>query len=486
MFRSGLLVMIITMVSRVLGLVRAGIIAYYFGASAMTDAFFSAFKISNFFRQLLGEGALGSSFIPLYNERVESEGEENSKQFIYSILNLLFVFSTIVTILMIIFSQGIIDGIVSGFPDETKIIASRLLKIMSVYFVFISLSGMVCAILNNFKQFAVPASTSIFFNLAIILASMYFGKTYGIDALAYGVVVGGLFQLLVVLPAFFKIMKGYSFKIDWKDPYLKKIFIMICPMLVGIVARQVNTIVDQMFASYLAEGGVSALENATRLYLLPVGVFGVSISTVIFPALSKAMSKNDLDGATDNIVKGLNILLFLIIPSTAVLTFYAPEVIRLTLSYGKFDEEAVRVTSQALLYYSLGLYFYTAIYLMTRAFYSVKNSKYPVKFSIISIVINIVLNFLLIKSMAYRGLALSTSIASGVNFFLLLIVFRRKYINFSLKKSYIFFIKTFIITAIALIASYKIDNTIIKLVVFSAVYMLFWAKSLLKNKMEGF
>ena len=486
MFRSGLLVMIITMVSRVLGLVRAGIIAYYFGASAMTDAFFSAFKISNFFRQLLGEGALGSSFIPLYNERVESEGEENSKQFIYSILNLLFVFSTIVTILMIIFSQGIIDGIVSGFPDETKIIASRLLKIMSVYFVFISLSGMVCAILNNFKQFAVPASTSIFFNLAIILASMYFGKTYGIDALAYGVVIGGLFQFLVVLPAFFKIMKGYSFKIDWKDPYLKKIFIMICPMLIGIVARQVNTIVDQMFASYLAEGGVSALENATRLYLLPVGVFGVSISTVIFPALSKAMSKNDLDGATDNIVKGLNILLFLIIPSTAVLTFYAPEVIRLTLSYGKFDEEAVRVTSQALLYYSLGLYFYTAIYLMTRAFYSVKNSKYPVKFSIISIVINIVLNFMLIKSMAYRGLALSTSIASGVNFFLLLIVFRRKYINFSLKKSYIFFIKTFIITAIALIASYKIDNTIIKLVVFSAVYMLFWAKSLLKNKMEVF
>ena len=486
MFRSGLLVMIITMVSRVLGLVRAGIIAYYFGASAMTDAFFSAFKISNFFRQLLGEGALGSSFIPLYNERVESEGEENSKQFIYSILNLLFVFSTIVTILMIIFSQGIIDGIVSGFPDETKIIASRLLKIMSVYFVFISLSGMVCAILNNFKQFAVPAATSIFFNLAIILASMYFGKTYGIDALAYGVVIGGLFQFLVVLPAFFKIMKGYSFKIDWKDPYLKKIFIMICPMLIGIVARQVNTIVDQMFASYLAEGGVSALENATRLYLLPVGVFGVSISTVIFPALSKAMSKNDLDGATDNIIKGLNILLFLIIPSTAVLTFYAPEVIRLTLSYGKFDEEAVRVTSQALLYYSLGLYFYTAIYLMTRAFYSVKNSKYPVKFSIISIVINIVLNFLLIKSMAYRGLALSTSIASGVNFFLLLIVFRRKYINFSLKKSYIFFIKTFIITAIALIASYKIDNTIIKLVVFSAVYMLFWAKSLLKNKMEVF
>lgn len=486
MFKSGLLVMIITMVSRVLGLVRATIIAYYFGASSATDAYFSAFKISNFFRQLLGEGALGSSFIPLYNEKVEIEGEEKGKEFIYSILNLIFVFSTIITLLMIIFSNGIIELIVNGFPVETKILASKLLKIMSVYFIFISLSGMICAMLNNFKQFAIPASTSIFFNLAIIAASMCFSKTFGIDALAYGVVVGGLFQFLVVLPSFFKIVKGYSFKINWQDPYLKKIFIMMCPMLVGIVARQVNTIVDQVFASYLQEGGVTALENATRLYLLPVGVFGVSISTVIFPVLSKAVAKDDLKTAEDNIVKGLNILLFLIIPSTAVLTFYATDVIRLTLSYGKFGEEAVKVTSEALLYYSLGLYFYTAIYLMTRAFYSMKNSAYPVKFSMISIGINIVLNFLFIKPLAYKGLALSTSIASGVNFLLLLFVFRHKYINFSLKRSFIFLIKVTLTTIIALVASWYVSNTILKLIVFSAVYMIFWAKSLLQKKMEVF
>lgn len=486
MFRSGLLVMVITMVSRVLGLVRATIIAYYFGASGATDAYFSAFKISNFFRQLLGEGALGSSFIPLYNEKIEIEGEERGKEFIYSILNLIFVFSTIVTLLMIIFSQDIINLIVNGFPVETKILASKLLKIMSVYFIFISLSGMICAMLNNFKQFAIPASTSIFFNLAIIFASMGFSKTFGISALAYGVVLGGALQFLIVLPSFFKIVRGYSFKINWKDPYLKKIFILMCPMLVGIVARQVNTIVDQVFASYLQEGGVTALENATRLYLLPVGVFGVSISTVIFPVLSKAVAKNDMKTAENNIVKGLNILLFLIIPSIAVLTFYSTDVIRLTLSYGKFGEDAVKVTSEALLYYSLGLYFYTAIYLMTRAFYSVKNSSYPVRFSIVSIIINIVLNFVLIKPMAYRGLALSTSIASGVNFLLLVYVFRKKYMEFPLKKSLIFFGKVLITTIIALGASYYIHNTVIKLAVFSLVYMVFWIKSLIKNKMEVF
>ena len=479
MFRSGLLVMIITMVSRVLGLVRATIIAYYFGASAATDAYFSAFKISNFFRQLLGEGALGSSFIPLYNEKIEIEGEEKGKEFIYSILNLIFAFSTVVTLLMIVFSQDIINLIVNGFPTETKILASELLKIMSVYFIFISLSGMICAMLNNFKQFAIPASTSIFFNLAIILASMGFSKTFGISALAYGVVIGGVFQLLVVLPSFFKIVKGYSFKINWRDPYLKKIFVLMCPMLV-------NTIVDQVFASYLQEGGVTALENATRLYLLPVGVFGVSISTVIFPVLSKAVAKNDLKAAENNIVKGLNILLFLIIPSMAVLTFYSADVIRLTLSYGKFGEDAVKVTSEVLLYYSLGLYFYTAIYLMTRAFYSVKNSSYPVRFSIVSIVINIVLNFVLIKPMAYKGLALSTSIASGVNFLLLVYVFRKKYMAFPLKKSLIFLGKVLVTTIVALGASYYIHNIVIKLLVFSAVYMIFWTKSLIKNKMEVF
>uniref|UniRef100_UPI0027DDD7D2 murein biosynthesis integral membrane protein MurJ n=1 Tax=uncultured Fusobacterium sp. TaxID=159267 RepID=UPI0027DDD7D2 len=459
---------------------------YYFGASAATDAYFSAFKISNFFRQLLGEGALGSSFIPLYNEKIEIEGEEKGKEFIYSILNLIFAFSTVVTLLMIVFSQDIINLIVNGFPTETKILASELLKIMSVYFIFISLSGMICAMLNNFKQFAIPASTSIFFNLAIILASMGFSKTFGISALAYGVVIGGVFQLLVVLPSFFKIVKGYSFKINWRDPYLKKIFVLMCPMLVGIVARQVNTIVDQVFASYLQEGGVTALENATRLYLLPVGVFGVSISTVIFPVLSKAVAKNDLKAAENNIVKGLNILLFLIIPSMAVLTFYSADVIRLTLSYGKFGEDAVKVTSEVLLYYSLGLYFYTAIYLMTRAFYSVKNSSYPVRFSIVSIVINIVLNFVLIKPMAYKGLALSTSIASGVNFLLLVYVFRKKYMAFPLKKSLIFLGKVLVTTIVALGASYYIHNIVIKLLVFSAVYMIFWTKSLIKNKMEVF
>lgn len=487
MFKSSILVMLIIMISRVLGLIRASLIAYFFGASEMTDAYNSAFKISNFFRQLLGEGALGTSFIPIYNDKINTHGNESGKELMYSILNLIFVFSTIITLLMIIFSKEIIAVTVSGFASETKELASQLLKIMSIYFIFISLSGMICAILNNFKKFLIPASTSIFFNLAIIGGAYYHGKTaIGIKALAYGVVIGGILQLLVVLPSFFGIVKGYSFKINFKDPYLKQIFMLIIPMLVGIVARQVNTIVDQQFGSFLNVGGVTALENATRLYLLPIGVFGISISTVIFPTLSKAASQNNMIAVKRNLCKGLNILLFLVIPSTFVLTFYAKDIVRITLGYGKFGNEAILITSSTLLFYSLGLYFYTSIHLLTRAFYSMKNSKDPVIFSIISIIVNIVLNFLLIKPMAHMGLALSTSIASAINFILLFIVFRKKYVNLPILNTFTFFLKVTLCSIAALTASYFIKNTIVKLSVFSVVYMVFWAKALIKNKMDVF
>ncbi|WP_288217674.1 murein biosynthesis integral membrane protein MurJ [uncultured Fusobacterium sp.] len=486
MLRQGISVGVITFVSRITGFFRAFLIAYYFGSSGTTDAYFSAFKISNFFRQLLGEGALGNSFIPLYNKIEETEGENRGKEFIFSVLNLLFIFSSVVTILMIIFSDQIINLIVSGFPEDTKELASHLLKIMSFYFVFISLSGMIGAMLNNFRHFLVPAATSIFFNLAIIASAILCGQKYGIDALAWGVVVGGVLQFLVVLPTFFKIVKTYSLKINWKDPYIKKLILMTLPMLGGIMARQLNTVVDQWFASNLETGAVTALENATRLYLLPVGVFGVSLSTVIYPSLAQAVAKHKNDIAEKYILKGLNILLFLVIPSILVLTIYSEDVVRLTLSYGKFGEEAVKVTANALLYYSIGLYFYTGIFLMTRAFYSMQNSAYPVVASIVSIIINIVLNFVFIKPFGYKGLALSTSIAAGVNFLMLLFEYRRKYICFNLKKTLIFLLKSIVFSAIAFLASYKINLSLVKITVFGLVYLLFWARGLYKNKMEVF
>lgn len=486
MFKSGIFMMMIIMVSRVLGLARSMVVAYYFGASAGTDAFFSAFKISNFFRQLLGEGALGTSFIPLYNEKVKIEGEEEGRKFIFSIMNIVFMFSIIVSVAMIIFSDQIISIIVSGFSGETQDIASNLLKIMSSYFIFISLAGMIGAILNNFKYFALPASTSIFFNISILSSAIFFGKTYGIKVMAYGVLIGGAIQFLMVLPLFLKKLGGYNFKIYFSDGYLKKLFLLMIPMLVGIFARQINTIVDQFFASFLEVGGVSALENATRLYSLPIGVFGISISTVIFPTLSKKIVDKDFEAVEENILKGLNILLFFVIPSMVVFCFYSQEVVKLLFGYGKFGDRAIEITGDSLLFYSVGLYFYTAIHLMTRAFYGMKDSKNPVKFSIISIVINIVLNAMLVQPLQYKGLALATSIAAISNFIMLVYTFRKKYLNISLNKTLRFFIKVSLASLIALVLSLIFSNIIIKLLIFSGVYLIIWAYPICKYKLEVF
>ena len=178
--------------------------------------------------------------------------------------------------------------------------------------------------------------------------------------------------------------------------------------------------------------------------------------------------------------------MFLVVPSTIVLTIYSEDVIRLIFEYGKFGGRAVKITAESLFYYSLGLYFYTAIHLMTRAFYGMKNSRDPVKFSISAIVINILLNALLINSMEYRGLALSTSVAAMVNFSLLLYTFRKKYISLSLKPVCIFLIKVLISSMIAVAASFWLKNIIIKLAVFGAVYLALWGYTLYKKKLEVF
>lgn len=486
MFKSGIIVMIITLVSRVLGLGRTTFVASIFGATALTDAFNSSFRIANLFRQLLGEGALGTVFIPVYNDKVKEVGEKDAKKLLFSVLNLLFIFLIIIYAFTLLFSDTIIQLAVSGYDQETKELASIMLKIMSIYIVFIGMSGMICAILNNFKKFAVAASTSIFFNIAIMMSGYLLSGKYGIYSLCIGVVVGGFLQFIIVLPSFFKIVKTYSFKIDKEDKSLKLIFTMLVPMLIGIFAKQFNTIIDQNFASFLDAGGVSALENATRIYNLPLGVFGISIANVVYPTLSRASSNNDLEKVKESLQMGLKFLMFLVIPSTGALIFFSKEIVDIIVGYGNYSDRAVIVTAESLALYSVGLYFYTANHLLSRNFYTNKNTKDPVKFSIISIIANIVLNAILIGKFRHMGLAFATAIASTINFLLLYIVSNKKYIKLDTKELLKFLFYTIISTLIAVAGGKFIDNKFIALIVFGIVYLGIWAYPIKKGGLDVF
>ncbi len=484
MFKSSFIVMVINMTSRLLGLVREMIIANMFGATGMTDAYVSATKIPNFFTTLFGEGSLGTVFIPIYNRGMEEEGKERIDEFVYSVLNLIIAFTSTMSIIMIVFSRQILK-VTTGFSDPERFeTANNLLKIMAFYFLFIALSGVVSSLLNNYKKFAVAASMGIVFNLTIIIGTLLSGKRIGIYGLGISYLLSGVLQLAVMLPEFFKIMKTYKFIFNPKDKYVVEMFTLMIPTLVGIFGYQINEIIDNRFATMLSSGTASALNYASRLYLLPIGVFAISLSVVIFPTLSKAVVKNERRKVKKVIEQGLEMLAYLIIPSSTILYGYAHEIVTLIYKRGKFSDAGVRITAESLKFYALGLLFFSTIHLLTRSHYVYKDRTLPVISSFTAIGTNIFLDNLLYRQYQHVGLTVATSFAAAVNFTILLISLNRRHIRIN-NMRYLFSLLMAGIFSFAAFYSSKFVNMeqmgkfkiLANILVFSIIYLIMWGGS---------
>ena len=481
MFKSSFIVMVINMLSRILGLVREMIIGSVFGASGMTDAYVSATKIPNFFTTLFGEGSLGTVFIPIYNRGLEEKGKEKTDEFVFSILNLIIAFTSTMSVIMILFSKQILK-ITTGFADPERFEAANgLLKIVAFYFLFIALSGVVSSLLNNYKKFAVAASMGIVFNLVIIVGTLLLKNKMGIYGLGVAYLLSGVFQLLMMLPQFFQIMKTYKFIFNLKDPYVKEMFVLMVPTLIGIFGYQINEIVDNRFATMLPAGTASALNYASRLYLLPIGVFAISLSVVIFPTLSRAVVKNKRKKVRKVVQEGLAMLAFLIVPSSVILFGYAREIVTLVYKRGHFSNKAVTLTSETLQFYALGLLFFSTIHLLTRSHYVYKDRKLPVISSFIGIFTNILLDFLLYKQYRHVGLTFATSFAAMVNFLILFVSLQRRYVRINVLK----YIAILVISLGGSLLSFTISklvkvsflgslSIVVNLLVFLIIYLLIW------------
>ena len=481
MFKSSFIVMVINMLSRILGLVREMIIGSVFGASGMTDAYVSATKIPNFFTTLFGEGSLGTVFIPIYNRGLEEKGKEKTDEFVFSILNLIIAFTSTMSVIMILFSKQILK-ITTGFADPERFEAANgLLKIVAFYFLFIALSGVVSSLLNNYKKFAVAASMGIVFNLVIIVGTLLLKNKMGIYGLGVAYLLSGVFQLLMMLPQFFQIMKTYKFIFNLKDPYVKEMFVLMVPTLIGIFGYQINEIVDNRFATMLPAGTASALNYASRLYLLPIGVFAISLSVVIFPTLSRAVVKNKRKKVRKVVQEGLAMLAFLIVPSSVILFGYAREIVTLVYKRGHFSNKAVTLTSETLQFYALGLLFFSTIHLLTRSHYVYKDRKLPVISSFIGIFTNILLDFLLYKQYRHVGLTFATSFAAMINFLILFVSLQRRYVRINVLK----YIAILVISLGGSLLSFTISklvkvsflgslSIVVNLLVFLIIYLLIW------------
>lgn len=466
MFKSSLIFILLNMVSKPLGLVREMLIGSTFGSSGMVDAYVSATKIPNLLLTMFTEGAIGTAFLPIYNKVAIEQGQEKANKFLYSLINLIFIFSLLFTSVLYIFSDPILRILINFSDQERFYIANQLLKITSFNFIFISFVGLLSSVLNNYNKFALSACTGIVMNLSIILGILFFKDNISIYKLGYLYVLSGAMQVIILVPSLMKITKKYLFIFDWKDKNVKELFVTMLPVMIGMFGIQINEIVDNRYATMLPVGTVSSLNYATRLYFLPLSLFAISLSVVIFPTLSKAAIKNDTKLVKNILEQGMNMLTILIIPSMFILISYSEEIVRLLYKRGQFTENSVIMTSEILQMYSLGLLFYSSIQLLARVHYGYKNRKLTIISSFCGIVVNIILDGLLYKEYKHQGLTFATTIAGLVNFMILFLSVRKRYVKINLRK----YIMTLILTISVSLVSFYITDSLTKIIKISDIF----------------
>ena len=407
-----------TMLSRILGFVRDMVIARYFGASAGADAFFVAFKIPNFFRRLFAEGAFSQAFVPVLAEAKEKGGKAAVQKLINAIVFRLAGILLIITAIGVFGSGFIMMLFAPGFMDQPEKfkLASDMLAITFPYLLLISLVAFSSAIMNTYEKFFVPAFTPVFLNLVLITFAIGVSPYLDVPimALAWGVLVAGVVQLLFHLP-FLKKMGLLPVPTRETDKGVGEVKRLMLPALFGVSVAQINLLVDTILASFLVTGSVSWLYYSDRLMEFPLGVFGVALATVVLPGLSKKAANENWVEFRQDLDFALRLVLILAIPATLGLFLLAEPLLITLFYYGEFNQQDVHMAGTSLMAYSFGLLGFILVKILAPAFYSRKDMKTPVKVAIVALVVNMVMNLILIGPFAHVGLAAATSISAFVN-----------------------------------------------------------------------
>ena len=440
---------LLTAVSRIFGFVRDITYSHFFGANALLDAWAIAFKIPNLARRLFGEGAASASFVPIYSQQLHTNGE-GARQLINTVVTVLFV----VLAAIVLMGEALIWAYCKFFTvtGDTGLVLS-LASVMLPYMLLVCIVAILAGILNVHRHFAAPAAAPIILNIFIIAAVVLTGWVFGIKArqqlffVAAAVLIAGLVQIAIQLPPLRA--AGVSIRPAWQihSQAFRKIIILMGPMILGLTVTQINTLADDLIAwglsgspekgslfmllgqkiAYpLQRGSVSHLYYAQRMYQLPLGLFGISLATAIFPVMSSFAAKKDFVGLAGTVSQGLRGALFIAIPATMGVAAIAKPLISLAFQHGQFTAADTDMVAATLMFYLLGLCGFFIQQIVTRAFYSVQDSKVPMHSALVAVFANIVLNLVLVWFLGTGGLALSTAICSYLQVIILLFVLRRR------------------------------------------------------------
>ncbi|MBP8226588.1 MAG: murein biosynthesis integral membrane protein MurJ [Pararheinheimera sp.] len=459
LLKSGMIVSFMTLISRVLGLVRDVIVANVLGAGAMADVFFMANRIPNFLRRLFAEGAFSQAFVPVLAEVKEKHGDDAVRELIAKAAGTLGLIVTAVTlvavigspVLMMLFGAGWFNAYLDGAPEGDKYLqASFLLKITFPYLWFITFVALSGAVLNTYNKFAVAAFTPVFLNIAMIGAAIYLAPQMQnpAEAIAWGVFLGGLIQFLFQLPFLAKAGLLVMPRWGWKDPNVTKIRTLMIPALFGVSVSQINLLLDAIIASFLVTGAVSWLYYSDRLLEFPLGLFGIAIATVILPGLSRHYAAASEEAFKYTLDWAVRFICLFGIPSMMGLIVLAEPIIASVFMRGEFTAEDVVKTSHSLIAYNTGLVALMLIKVLAPAFYARQDIKTPVRIAIIAMVANMGFNLMLAPFLSYVGLALATALSGTLNAYLLYRGLKQRDIYSFSSKTCWFIAKAFIAAAV--------------------------------------
>lgn len=431
-----------TSLSRVAGLIRDIVVARLFGAGMMTDAFFMAFTIPNMLRRFFGEGSLTAAFVPIFSEVFHQRGEKEAQQLANRCVSLLMLVMLVVVSLGILLSPWIVQGIGFGFGQVAgKLqLTDQLNRIMFPYIGLVSILALLTGILNVRGHFFIPSLSPLFLNLAMILSALSMGHLFAqpIYALAVGVLLGGIVQLLMQFPVLcryhIRLRLDFSFR---GDPYLRKIMTLMLPGIAGVAIYQINIIVTRLLASFLPEGSVSYLYYGQRLFEFPQGIFIVALAQAALPMMSRQVAEDDQVGLRQSLTFAMTLITLFTLPAMVGLIVCAKPIYSLFFLGGEFDLMALESTALALICYAPGLIFVGYSRIAAQTFYALKDTRTPVQVSFWTLLVNLVLGLVLMQFYGFVGLAVALTVASLFNALLLLVLLQRKVGTFFQKALYV-------------------------------------------------
>lgn len=432
--RSAGTVGIATMASRVLGLLRDVVFASLFGAGDQMDAFRVAFRIPNLVRDLFAEGAMSAAFVPTFTRVLQKQGKDHAWRLGNLVISMLIVVTGAIAIAGILAAGPLTRLFASSYaavPGKLELTIS-LTRVMFPFLVMVAAAVAFMGMLNSLRHFFVPALSPAMFNVGAIFAAFVLVPSMAplgwppTMGLALGTLLGGVLQTAIQWPTLRK--EGFRFKFELapRDPGMREVLRLMIPGTVGLAAVQINVFVNTVLATSQGTGAVSWLDYAFRLMYLPIGLFGVSVATAALPTVASFAARDDMDGVRGTVSSGLRLMLMLNVPATVGLIALAAPIVGLIYERGRFLPADTAATAAALMFYAPGLVGYSAVKIASPTFYAFRDSRTPVLVSMMSVVVNALLNLALVQVLGYRGLAFGTALAALLNAGTLMLLLRKR------------------------------------------------------------